>query len=90
MTTRPDAEGFHATGRVSAYEPDERDAAPPAGPTRRKGIVIARLIAFAGVSTVAIAQGNLTIRGETQPVSLRCQLTDDRVRPVLDTVRVQR
>ena len=55
MTTRPDAEGFHATGRVSAYEPDERDAAPPAGPTRRKGIVIARLIAFAGVSTVAIA-----------------------------------
>jgi polyisoprenoid-binding protein YceI len=27
-----------------------------------------------------VVEGNLTIRGETQPVSLRCQLTDDRVR----------
>ena len=42
-------------------------------------------IAFSSTSVTRSAasvtvEGNLTIRGETQPVSLRCQLTGDRVR----------
>ena len=42
-------------------------------------------IAFRSTSVTRSAasvtvEGNLTIRGETQPVSLRCQLTGDRVR----------
>lgn len=41
-------------------------------------------IAFSSTSVTRSAasvtvEGNLTIRGETQPVSLRCQLSDDRV-----------
>jgi hypothetical protein len=54
-TTRPDAEGFHATGRVSAYGPAEGGDAPPVGPTMSRGVAAARLVAFVGVSLVAIA-----------------------------------
>lgn len=53
--TRPDAKGFHATGRVSAYEPDEDVGTPVPGPAMRMRAVVARLIAFIGASLLALA-----------------------------------
>lgn len=53
--TRPDAKGFHATGRVSAYDTPEGGVAPPGGPTARPVVVVARLVAFIGASLLALA-----------------------------------
>lgn len=52
-TTRPDASGFRATGRVSAYEPD--DDAGRGGPAMPTRAFAARLIAFVGLSLLALA-----------------------------------
>lgn len=54
-TTRPDADGFHATGRVSAYGPDEGGRGPKTGPALRNVVVAARLVAFVGASLLALA-----------------------------------
>ncbi|MBA4070667.1 MAG: hypothetical protein C0497_02365 [Gemmatimonas sp.] len=54
-TTRPDADGLHAPGRVSAYEPDAGGGAPPSDPTMGNVVVVARLIAFVGASLLALA-----------------------------------
>lgn len=54
-TTRPDAEGFRATGRVSAYGPDEESAGLTVGPALGARKVVARLIAFIGASLLALA-----------------------------------
>lgn len=52
-TTRPDADGFRATGRVSAYEPD--DDASRGGPALPARAFAARLVAFVGLSLLALA-----------------------------------
>lgn len=54
-TTRPDAEGFRATGRVSAYEPDDDAGGGAGGPEMRPRAFAARLIAFIGASLLALA-----------------------------------
>ncbi|MFA6167746.1 MAG: type II CAAX endopeptidase family protein [Gemmatimonadaceae bacterium] len=54
-TTRPDADGFHATGRVSAYGPDAGGRGPKTGPALGNVKVAARLVAFIGASLLALA-----------------------------------
>jgi hypothetical protein len=54
-TTRPDADGFRATGRVSAYEPDDDAGNGAGGPPMRTRTLAGRLIAFIGASLLALA-----------------------------------
>jgi len=52
-TTRPDADEFRATGRVSAYDPHGRRSSD-GGAGLSRGVVMARLAAFIGASLLAL------------------------------------